>query len=255
MAVSRTFTGKAQPIHHPTAGFAPRVVARPLPRLSLSLDLGMRLTLLLFAVFALGVTLLRGVSSPNTDIQALLTAPADCAAPCWNGIQPARTTVEDAVSLLAADPSVADYQMTPGKISWWWNGDQPALLSTSGRAFHGRMEYETVDGEDRITSIVLASVIALGDVQLTLGDPDSITLHTVRPQDAAQRAGAVYVAHYDTLSVFAVLDCPMNVEDFWKSPVYIAFGTPALIFEGDTYQVGSLPEWFFRDQAPGCAAG
>lgn len=254
MALSRTFTGKSLPIHRPAAGFVPLVVARALPRLSPSLDLSMRLALLLFAVFALGVTLLRGVSSPNTDIQTLLTAPPDCAAPCWNGIQPAHTSVEDAVSLLAVDPSVADYQVTPGKISWWWNGDQPALLSASGRAFHGRMEFEQVDGEDRITSIVLASAIALGDAQLALGDPDSITLHTVRPQDAAQRAGTVYVAHYDTLSVFAVLDCPMNVDDFWKSPVYIAFGTPALIFEGETFQSGSLPEWFFRDQAPGCAA-
>jgi hypothetical protein len=223
-------------------------------RMALSLHLAMKLTLILVAAFAAAVTLLRVLSYSSSDLHAIITPPENCAMPCWNGIQPGVTTVDEAVQILQADPTVSDYQVTPGKLSWWWNGDQPAAFDTSGRAFHGRMEYATVNGADRITSIVLDTTIPLGNVQLTLGSPDAITLHTIQPQDASQRAGIVYVAHYDALSVFTVLDCPMNVDDFWGSQAYVTFGTPALIFEGETFEVNSLPDWFFRDQALGCAA-
>ena len=173
--------------------------------------------------------------------------------PCWNGIQPGVTTLDEAVSVLAANPSVSDYMVSPGKVSWWWNGEQSALLDDSGRAFHGRMEYALVNGQERITSVVLDTNVPMGDLRLTLGAPDSLTLHTIRPQEV-QRAGIVYLASYDGLYAFTTLDCPMNVDEFWRSPSYIAFGAPNLAFEGENFQFQSLPDWFFRDQAPGCTA-
>jgi hypothetical protein len=215
----------------------------------LTVKLGLALTILFTAV----LTLTHAQPYQNDDLRALIAPSANCAMPCWNHIQPGLTTADEAVALLRADPFVADYRVSPGQISWWWNGEQAALLDMSGRAFHGRIETALVNGQERVTSVVLDTTVLMGDVQLTLGDPESVTLYTVQPREAAQRAGIVYVANYHDLSVFTILDCPMNVADFWHAPGYIAIGKPNLTFDEQTYQYDALPDWFFRDQTPGCA--
>jgi hypothetical protein len=63
---------------------------------------------------------------------------------------------------------VADFLVSPGKISWWWNGDQSALLNSTGRAFHGRMETALVNDQETITSVVLDTNVLMGDVRLAL---------------------------------------------------------------------------------------
>jgi hypothetical protein len=251
MAVYRTLGGEIPSF--PASSTAP--VTPPSPLLWCSLGFALRLTLILLLLFAAGITLLRALPYSPDDLLALFTSPSNCAAPCWNGIQPNITTLDEAAAVLEAGPYVADYQVTPGKLSWWWNGSQSALLDTSGSAFHGRMEYALVYGEDRVTSIVLDTNVRLGDLQAALGSPDLITLHVVQPQDASQRAGMIYLADYDAVTIFALLNCPLNVADFWQTPVYIAYGARTFDFEGQTFHSNALPDWFFRDQAPGCAAG
>ncbi|HLU10082.1 MAG TPA: hypothetical protein VK003_10485 [Oceanobacillus sp.] len=232
---------------------APRT--QPQPRLHNMLGgLVVKLALALTGIFAASLALTHAQPYNGEDLIALITPPANCAMPCWNGIQPGVTTANDAAAILQADPNVADVLVLPGKISWWWNGEQSSLLDASGRAFHGRMETAMVNGQETITSIVLDTNVLLGDVRLTLGEPDSLTLHTVASEDQSQRSGIVHVAHYGDLYVFNMLECPMNVSDFWASPSYIAFGAPNLVFEGETFEYDSLPNWFFRDQAPGCGA-
>lgn len=231
---------------------SPRVIA--LPRLGLLGGLAVKFALALTGIFAAALALTHALPYNGDNVQALITPPADCAMPCWNGVQPGVTTVGEAVAILEADPTVADFLVSPGKISWWWNGDQSALLNSTGRAFHGRMETALVNDQETITSVVLDTNVLMGDVRLALGEPNSLTLYTIRAQETAQRAGVVHVADYGGLYVFNLLDCPMNVSDFWASPSYIAFGSPNLVFEGETFQTEGLPNWFFRDQAPGCGS-
>jgi hypothetical protein len=222
-------------------------------RLGLLCGLAVRFGLVLMALFAVLLTLAHVPAYQNDALHALVSPSSGCALPCWNQIEPGITTTAEAVSLLQTDSNIADYHVSEGQISWWWNGDQSPLLDASGRAFHGRLETALVNGQERVTSMVLDTTVLMGDVRLTLGDPDSVTLHTVPGRDTTQRAGIVYVAHYHDLSIFTMLDCPMTVNDFWRAPGYIAFGTPNLIFEGETFEFDALPDWFFRDQAPGCS--
>jgi hypothetical protein len=249
MALYPTLTTEI-PVYQETV--SPRVMS--LPRLCLLSGLAAKFALALTGIFAAALALTHAMPYNGDDLQALITPPANCAVPCWNGVQPGVTTVNEAVAILQADPTVADYLVSPGKISWWWNGEQSPLLDATGRAFHGRMEYALVNGQDTITSVVLDTNVLMGDVRLTLGEPEALTLYTVHGQETAQRSGIVHVATYGGLYVFNVLDCPMNGDDFWASPSYIAFGAPTLAFGGETFQLDRLPSWFFRDQAPGCAA-
>ncbi|MFQ3566140.1 MAG: hypothetical protein SNJ59_04000 [Aggregatilineales bacterium] len=212
-----------------------------------------------------GLALISGQAYDGQLLRDLLEPPPGCAMPCWEGIQPAVTPLDDALAILAAHPWVEDYYVTPGKVSWWWNGQQPPVLDDTGRAFHGRMEYATIDGVPVITSIVLTTTIPLGEVRLTLGEPGAVRLYTVRPSDASnetpRRAGIVYLeTDYSPvlpdLYVFNTYNCPIRVDRFWHTHSYIAYGLPALTFEGELFELeGSrLPSWFFRDQAPGCGA-
>lgn len=249
MAVYSTITTEI-PAYRET--ITPRAIA--LPRLGVLGGFVVKFALALTGIFAAGLALTHALPYNGEALQALITPPANCAMPCWNAVQPGLTTVQDAVAILEADPTVADYLVSPGKISWWWNGEQSPLLDSTERAFHGRMEYALINGQDTITSIVLDTNVLMGDVRLTLGEPDTVTLYTVGGEESAQRPGIVHVANYGDLYVFNTLECPMNVDDFWESPSYIAFGAPNLAFEGETFQLDSLPNWFFRDQAPGCAS-
>ena len=252
MAVYRTFTSQVT-TYREVGTTATAVASRRSPGLlsGFALKSGLALT----ALFTILLTLTHIQPYQNDDLRALLNPAADCALPCWNQIEPGETAASEAITRLQANPNVADFHVTEGQISWWWNGEQPALLDDGGRAFHGRIETAMVNGQERVTSIVLDTKALMGNVRLTLGDPDSVTLHTVTGRDAAQRAGIVYMANYHDLSVFTVLDCPMNVNDFWHAPVYISFGKPNLVFQGETFEFSSLPDWFFRDQTQACAAG
>lgn len=209
-----------------------------------------------------GLALISGQAYDGQSLRDLLAPPPGCAMPCWEGIQPAVTSLDDALAILAEHPWVEDYYVTPGKVSWWWNGQQPPTLADSGRAFHGRMEYAVINDVPIITSIVLMTTVPLGDVRLTLGEPGAVRLYTVRPNDETpRRAGIVYLeTDYSPalpgLYIFNTYDCPMRVDQFWHSHSYVAYGLPSLVFEGELYELeGSrLPSWFFRDHAPGCGA-
>lgn len=221
--------------------------------------LAMRLIIITVLVFLGSLTVAVAQSrvsanDPASALNELLTPPDGCSMPCWHGIQPGSTTVTEAAEILQALPFIDDVRVASGMISWWWSDSRPSVYVQTGRAFDGRIETAMINGEDRVTSIVLQTTMTLGQMELALGDPDSRTLHTVHPENDRQSDGVVHVAHYGSVNVFNILTCPMDVVDFWNSPVYVAFGTPNLVFDGEVFQTETLPEWFFRDTAPGCSA-
>lgn len=243
-------------------------VARPLPlpeavehaaAAGLFGSMAVKLIIVFVGVFVFGLTVVMGQARVTTDeltasLTEILNPPLGCSMPCWQGIQPNATPVDEAVALLSAMPYVQDVQVSPNMISWWWTNDRPEVYQQTGRSFDGRMEVAMVNGTLRVTSIVLATNLQVGQLELSLGTPDSITLHTARAESARQGDGIVHVAHYGDMSAFNVLHCPMSVDEFWTSPVFISFGQPNLSFNGETHEVTNLPNWFFRDTAPGCGA-
>lgn len=207
------------------------------------------------AVFAAVIGAVNFRAYQNADLSTLLAPPAGCVQPCWEGITTGLTTVDEAVAVLEAHPWIDDYAVTPGKISWWWNGEQPVYYDDTGRAFHGRMEYELLDGQERITGIIMQTTIALGDFQLALGEADFLTLYSLAA-DVNTQAGVVHIAEYPRsgLTVFNLLSCPMDLAAFWQSPSFIAFGDPHLAFEGRKINMKryALPSGFFLDHSPIC---
>ncbi|NDJ59994.1 MAG: hypothetical protein GYB67_02650 [Chloroflexi bacterium] len=135
--------------------------------------------LMLAALLIAAVRLIpvRGDTAP--DIRAILAPPDACAAPCWQGIQPGETSIDEAVALLAAHPWVAAIAPLPPGVAGTahqyrlvWSGAQPAYID-GGRPGH-------IYGSDQgIEGVILWTTLRFGDLWMQLGPPDhgDITLN------------------------------------------------------------------------------
>lgn len=209
-----------------------------------------------FAALTVTMFALNTGTFTNEELIDLLTPPNSCEAPCWQGIRPGETTADEAFDMLTANTWVMDVAATPGKLSWWWNGEQPGVYDDSGRAFHGRIELGDVDGIETVVAIVLETNVPYGDIALTLGDADGLTLYSV-PETETTRSGVVQVANFEDNGIYAftLLGCPLQVTDFWAAPSMVAFGQPTLAFQGAVIHEtdgGAIPTDLFRDNGAFC---
>jgi hypothetical protein len=86
-----------------------------------------KLTLLSFTVFAAVMLLIRAQPYDDHELRALLM-PENCAMPCFMGIRPGVTTMDEAVKLLKVSGWVGEIQDFPNGLEWKWNGFQPAIF-------------------------------------------------------------------------------------------------------------------------------
>src|SRR5262245_29374883 len=95
-------------------------------------------TLLLTVLFAACIGVIRAQPYDDADLRAFLTPGDDCRMPCFLGIRPGVTTLEEAAGILQAHEWVGDItienyphgDMPWGFVRWNWNGQQPAFLTT-----------------------------------------------------------------------------------------------------------------------------
>jgi hypothetical protein len=189
------------------------------------------------------------------DVRAFFTPPEGCSAPCWAGIQPGETSVDDAVSILDHHDWVSDVYPSISAVDWVWNGSQPAFVDAGSSRFQGRM---TLTEDALISSVAIQTKIESGNLWAALGAPDrQIFMPVVDRRANPPQMALVYMAVYEArgLYIFNFLDCPVTPRDFWFAPNTVSFGAPQLPFE-ETIEVvgGQLPDWFFRNEPPACGA-
>lgn len=177
-----------------------------------------------------------GAARPAPDLQAVL-GQAPCAAPCWHGIRPGITRLQDAVSELRRDPAIGDLTENIGSATWWWNGAQPGALSGHSRPFDGRLLASDSSAGNRVEGVAIYTALKLGDLLPALGTPDSHSL--VLPGPSADLSGRFYVADYGELQFFAFLPCSLRPADFWNADAGVAFGE--VNFGGETQALPARP--------------
>lgn len=122
----------------------------------------------------LGVMTLAQARPVHQMAMVELTPLADCAQPCWLGIRPGETGAEDALQRLQNHPWVRGARMTyvgvtrqTGRIEWQWNGGQPPWLpADDSKAL-------AVFRQGIVSEMNIPTTIALGDLWLTFGPPDT----------------------------------------------------------------------------------
>ncbi len=97
------------------------------------------LSLLCIGVILATLLTIRAIPYDNSELREFLTPPEGCAAPCFMGIQPGVTTVNEAVAILKSHEWVGKVDdlivETERQVEWSWNGSQPPLMNEQSRPY------------------------------------------------------------------------------------------------------------------------
>lgn len=98
----------------------------PLTRLTL------KLALIPTLIFAALISLIRAQPYDDSELREFLTPPQGCPAPCFMGIRPGVTTVDEAVAILERHEWVGQIAFSNYRnMTWMWNGKQPSILTNN----------------------------------------------------------------------------------------------------------------------------
>jgi hypothetical protein len=166
-----------------------------------------------------------------------------CPMPCFMGIRPGVTTVDEAVALLSAHEWVGEIEISiglnqlPNTVLWTWSGRQPGFIQDTiyGNPYRGNLRIRN----RMVTAIWIPTTVALGELWLLGGNPDVFA--AMRFRRFNEQFHPLLLSFYHTFSgnqfasqTFA--DCPYVPVD-WYAPVAITMGDVtevAFVAEGDT---------------------
>ncbi len=136
-----------------------------------------RAALALTLIGGLLIGAIRLLARSELPAGVFFTATTDCTLPCWQGITPGETSVDEAIALLAANSWVegmtrANASPSTVLINWTWSSDYP----------YGSRSAEpppTLIGRSGVVwQIYLPTDLRFGDVWALLGAPDGGTVQT-----------------------------------------------------------------------------
>ena len=130
------------------------------------------LALACIALFSAILLLVPTPVAANDDLRGLLLPPTDCSAPCFGGIRPGTTTVDEAVNLLRANSSI---ELIRVNVSHQYEEQSveafvalpPERVSLLLNAQRGVVETITLTGID----------LRMDDVVQMFGEPDQLVLN------------------------------------------------------------------------------
>lgn len=156
----------------------------------------------------------------DQPVRALLTPPEGCFAPCFMGIVPGGTRVEDAVAILRAHEWVGSVERGT-VVSWTWSGRQPAAIPT-----HAKGQFSTFASYESpfVASLYIPTGLPYGEFLLVYGNPDR---SYVAADHRAQGTYLYYKAVYGDLR-FQVrllpIKCPFSPLALYGENVRIEMG-------------------------------
>jgi hypothetical protein len=169
-------------------------------------------------LFAACVALIRAQPYDDTQLRAFFTPSGNCPRPCFMGIRPGVSTVEEAMAILEAHDWIAGvnrYEATDGRgvtsLTAAWSGAQPDFIDSSEELWLG-VEDNTVQGVFVSTRIPLARTWLLFGVPDYGGVSENAIPETSRPSAGY---GVVYFAMDSFFHISAF--CP--IESVWNLPV------------------------------------
>ena len=143
----------------------------------------LRLMLIPIALFTAALLLIRAQPYDDHELRQILL-PDGCPAPCFMGMRPGVTTVDEAVTILRANQWVAQVNKRGinnkyGFITWTWKDQKPGWASPKAVG-------EILLTDKKVHAITIASALVLGETRLTLGLPDAEFIGT--PQDPTDKS-------------------------------------------------------------------
>jgi hypothetical protein len=189
-------------------------------------------SLVLTLLFTACIGIIRAQPYDNGELRAFLKSSDDCSVPCFMGIRPGMTTLDEAIAALAAHEWVRalDLQDAPnedrrsGTIWWSWSGAQPDYIYAR---LSGRIELrdEEGDGTAVVTRLEIPTTIPFADLYILLGTADATWL----VYDSLHPAPNIHTAVYDGQGIQLqsyLAECPLRNRDLIYAPVFaLSFGS------------------------------
>jgi len=179
-------------------------------------------------LFSVCIGLIRAQPHDTRVIRDFLAPPEGCAMPCFIGIRPGTTTLDDAMRILSQNawiggvsvPGEFDVENRSGFLYWHWSGEQPAFIDTM-RSSRMRVYRGVVD------SISIQTNAPFGEVWMSLDQPERGEL--LFSASEYLRMSALHDAIYwqGALSVQSVIRCPLTLQDWWDAPVTLEVRDPS----------------------------
>jgi hypothetical protein len=114
----------------------------------------------------------RLIGSRNKVPGAAIFDPGDCSQPCWHGIQPGKTTLDEAEAILRADPLFSDIRREQPVVRF----DLEWTINSNPIYGGGVRAENNVVTKIWIMSYWLHDGVPLTDAMLALGSPQSISV-------------------------------------------------------------------------------
>jgi hypothetical protein len=168
-----------------------------------------RLVLLPVLVLAAALLLIHAQPYDNHELRGLLL-PEGCPAPCFMGIRPGVTTMDETYDLLKSNKWVGEIRQRSGSIEWTWSDLAPNLID---RRYPGYAQHSNIPSEDCcVGSLKFNSRFTLGDLYLLLGKPQR-TYIIRAPSDYA----LVSISYVEQkIRLFSSVGCPINRQTIWQ---------------------------------------
>ena len=171
----------------------------------------------LILLFSLAIGIIRAQPYIPETLDQFLTPPPGCRVPCFMGVQPGKTTVEQALAILRANDAITQVQVRRPyyalhSLNWRWVDDLDRYEPYSLVVENGRVTWPSIPWEAWPS---LPSDTILGDVLLVLGEPARVT--ATRTNDYLERAA--FVLEYPQRGLYLLIrfhPCIINQESFWQ---------------------------------------
>lgn len=194
----------------------------------------------LVLMFASLLVLIRAQPYQDGGLSDFLLPPEGCPTPCFMGIRPGVTTMEDAIAILQAHEWVAEVSSTAynrlglQRIEWRWRGDSSPLLEPDPIPRSGG---RLIADEGVVQYMELLTRIRAGEAWLILGKAQNYTsLLQLGGSIANPKSPKPIAAIYSDMIFIAWTDCPYQ-QHFWNARIEL------VIAESDEWlnQVSAYP--------------
>jgi hypothetical protein len=178
----------------------------------------LKLALPLVLLFSGLLSLIRAQPYDDSVLRAFFAPPGDCPRPCFVGIRPGITPVEEAQEILQAHQWIASvnrYEATDGRgvaaFTAAWSGAQPEFIDGGEELWLGVEDHV-------VQALIIPTRIPLAHFWLMFGKPQyGGVREDVMPETSRPSAG--YGAVYFDMDSFFHVSAFCPIESVWKLPV------------------------------------
>lgn len=210
-----------------------------------------RLALPFLALFTATIGLIRARPYDDHGLRDLLL-PLDCPAPCFMGIRPGVTTLEEAQSMLEniswvgtiwqQEETYNEFDPPGTHISLEWNWANNSLFDPEFRYLNLHYNGVVSTVYSGVMSISAAIPFRLGDVWLALGEPDGFVYDSFLDESAANPYNPIYFRYSFAYPFHQMIIEPLFMcykpSSIWNSPLYFT-----KMMEIDTNRFKPIDEW------------